>query len=177
MEIYKGWEIKQCDYIKNYYEAINTKDCDCEIIYSKKIEYLKKEIDDYLLELTPVDYLNKLSIEIHKNNKEKGFYENKKNIGEILCLIHSEISEALEADRKAHKTKLIDVHKANGFKEDFRFQTYFNKNIKDTFQDEIADVLIRTLDLCGYKNIDIDAHVKAKLRYNKLRKYKHGKKY
>ena len=44
--------------------------------------------------------INRLAKEIHKNNVSKGFYDKEKNIGEMLCLIHSEVSEALEADRK-----------------------------------------------------------------------------
>lgn len=43
--------------------------------------------------------INKLAELIHNNNKEKGFYEGEKNTGEIIALIHSEVSEALEADR------------------------------------------------------------------------------
>jgi NTP pyrophosphatase (non-canonical NTP hydrolase) len=49
--------------------------------------------------------------------------------------------------------------------------------IKNTVEDEIADVLIRTLDLCGWLGIDIEKHVEWKMRYNESRKYKHGKKY
>ena len=43
--------------------------------------------------------INQLSEEIHNNAKNKGFFDEPKNIGEMLCLIHSEVSEALEADR------------------------------------------------------------------------------
>ena len=43
--------------------------------------------------------LNELAQEVHKGNVERGFYEGEKNIGEILMLIVSEVSEALEADR------------------------------------------------------------------------------
>jgi len=36
-----------------------------------------------------------LSQQVHENAKSKGFYDNPKNIGEMLCLIHSEVFEAL----------------------------------------------------------------------------------
>jgi NTP pyrophosphatase (non-canonical NTP hydrolase) len=49
--------------------------------------------------------------------------------------------------------------------------------IKDTVEDELADVIIRTLDLCGYLGIDIEKHVELKMRYNESREYKHGKNY
>ena len=43
--------------------------------------------------------MNKLSQTIYDNNVKKGFYDREKNIGEMLALIHSEVSEALECDR------------------------------------------------------------------------------
>lgn len=177
MEIYRGWKIEKSIYMQSYFEAINTKDCDSEIIYSRNIEDLKKEIDMYISSLYESTFLTRLSKVIHKNNKKKGFYEKERNIGEILCLIHSEISEALEAHRNSKKTKILCVNTANKLKIDLEFKDYFKKNIKDNFEDEIADVLIRVLDLCAYMEIDIDSHLKAKMRYNSLRDYKHGKKY
>ena len=37
--------------------------------------------------------------------------------------------------------------------------------LKNTFEDELADVIIRVLDLCAFKGIDIESHIKAKMRY------------
>ncbi len=53
--------------------------------------------------------INKLAEEIHQNAVSKGFFEKEKNIGEMLCLIHSEVSEALEADRKDHHALKIHL--------------------------------------------------------------------
>lgn len=53
----------------------------------------------------------------------------------------------------------------------------FEKYIKNTFEDELADVIIRTLDICGYLNIDIERSVLAKMKYNKTREKMHSKKY
>lgn len=50
--------------------------------------------------------INELARQIHANARSKGFYEGQVNIAERLCLIHSEVSEALEADRKNHYTSL-----------------------------------------------------------------------
>ena len=44
--------------------------------------------------------INELSNQIHQNAKNKGFYDGEINIGEKLLLIHSEVSEAVEADRE-----------------------------------------------------------------------------
>lgn len=39
---------------------------------------------------------------------------------------------------------------------------------------ELADVIIRVLDYCGYAGIDIDATISQKHEYNKTRPYRHG---
>jgi len=97
----------------------------------------------------------------------------------MLCV--SEISEALEADRKS---KIANVHSLSVFirngldcNVDSVFKAEFESHIKDTFEDEIADTIIRLLDLCGYKNIDIEKHIELKLRYNETREHMHGKLY
>ena len=46
---------------------------------------------------------------------------------------------------------------------------------KDTFEDEIADVMIRLCDLCGELNIDIEKQIEWKTSHNKTRENKHGK--
>lgn len=123
--------------------------------------------------------MSEIAQQIHANNKEKGFYDTEKNIGEMLALIHSEVSEALEADRKEMKCnispielRLVVDNLSNG-----QYPFYYKTVVKGTFDEEMADIIIRVLDLCAYKGIDIDAHVAAKIRYNSLREYKHGKKY
>lgn len=116
--------------------------------------------------------LNELSKQIHENAKSKGFFDNEKNLGEMLCLIHSEVSEALEAVRTDKYCKSI---RCNDFIIDEMFQTDFEIEVKNTFEDELADVIIRVLDLCAFKEIDIQSHIKAKMRYNSLRPHKHEK--
>lgn len=127
--------------------------------------------------------INKLAKEIHENNKLKGFYEGEKNIGEMLCLIHSEVSEALECDRK---DKYLGAEYFQIFKtKDFVFDCFkkdenskhFEAYFKDTFEDELADIMIRVMDLAAFKGIDLEWHIKAKMKYNSMREYKHGKKY
>ncbi|CAG7579801.1 MAG: nucleoside triphosphate pyrophosphohydrolase, MazG [uncultured marine phage] len=120
--------------------------------------------------------INKLSKEIHDNNVEKGFYDEEKNIGEMLALVHSEVSEALEADRKDIYTT-GDVYDINDIEDDEEFQKQFREGIKDSFEDEMADVVIRIMDLSYFKGVDLEEHIKAKMRFNSLRAHKHGKKY
>jgi len=123
--------------------------------------------------------LNKLATEIHENAKSKGFFDSEKNIGEMLCLIHSEVSEALEADRinKYSNGCLKNKEFSEKSPSNVKWNAYFVDNVKNTFEDELADVVIRVLDLCAFKKIDIESHIKAKMRYNSSRPHKHGKSY
>jgi len=120
--------------------------------------------------------INELSKEIHQNARNKGFFDSEKNIGEMLCLIHSEVSEALEADRKnRYTTGTIEI--INSFVIDEMFVTDFKIGVKDTFEDELADIMIRVMDLAAFKGINLEQHILAKMRFNAMREHKHGKKY
>ena len=122
--------------------------------------------------------LNEVSKEVYEANKLKGFDVKNENIGQTLCLIHSEISEALEAIRKNRYANLsyfeIDDKK---FSDIVSFESNFKTCIKDTFEDEIADTFIRLMDLVGALDIDIDKHIELKRKFNSLREYKHGKEF
>ena len=58
---------------------------------------------------------------------------------------------------------------------DKAFAALYEKNVKGTFEEEVADIFIRTLHLAGMLNIDILLHVMLKLKYNSTREFKHGK--
>lgn len=133
--------------------------------------------------------INKTAKLVHENAKSKGFFDEPKNIGEMLCLIHSEVSEALEADRKDHHANLPyfiermeEITKSysdpeSGDAENEDFKRVFAEHIKNSFEDELADVVIRVFDLAAFKGIDLERHIALKMRYNSLRPHKHGKKY
>lgn len=118
--------------------------------------------------------LNVMAKRIYEGNKERGFWDNERNIGETLMLVVTELSEALEAHRSGRL--VTEKGKAEYLSQNAMAQS-FKDNIKDTFEDEIADAVIRLFDLCGGLGIDIDFHVSAKLLFNASRPYKHGKKY
>lgn len=123
--------------------------------------------------------LNEISKEVYEANKLKGFDVKSENIGQSLCLIHSEISEALEAIRKDRHANLSRINFILGdeaiMSEEEHFKIKFELHIKDTFEDELADTFIRLMDLVGGLEIDIDKHIELKRRFNSLREYKHGK--
>ena len=120
--------------------------------------------------------LNEISKQVYEANKLKGFDVKKENLGQTLCLIHSEISEALEAIRHDKKASLMAFdYREEDRETDLDFQLDFTALIKDTFEDEIADTFIRLMDLVGALEIDIDRHIELKRKFNSLREYKHGK--
>ncbi|MES2382626.1 MAG: hypothetical protein V4538_16375 [Bacteroidota bacterium] len=132
--------------------------------------------------------INELSHQIYANAKSKGFFEEEKNTGEMLCLIHSEISEALNADNENKYCDLAGFFErlnqisfsyndgTTKIKEE-DFIILFESRIKNTFEDEIADSLMRLMSLAAYRGINIEQHIQLKMRYNLTRPYKHGKKY
>ncbi len=97
--------------------------------------------------------------QLHESAVEKGFYSGgPKNFGEQIALIHSELSEALEAARHDNPN---DQHLPEF----------------SSVEVELADTIIRVLDVCGYKKIRIGEVLVAKMQYNKKREHKHGKEF
>lgn len=116
---------------------------------------------------------------IHANAKAKGFHDKEHNKGELLMLVVSELGEALEADRKGRWAEQTDIDwiKLGAADEVHLIKEYFPAKIKDTFQDEIADAVIRLLDISELYGIDLEFHIKAKMEFNATRERLHGKKY
>ncbi len=107
-------------------------------------------------ESTPVKSgpLSDLAVEIREVNRANGWnimtpkgWDDVYRVPAILALIHSEVSEALEA---------------------------FRINDRVNFAEELGDVVIRILDLAGGLAIDMDEEVRAKLAKNRERSHRHG---
>ena len=127
--------------------------------------------------------LNDAAKQIHEDAKRKGFWDSERETGTLLMLCVSELSEALEADRKGRYADLKaynECEKADDIfesdKEVYELSS-FQSLIKDTFEDELADTVIRILDLCGARGIDLEKHINLKLKYNRSRERMHGKAY
>jgi len=123
--------------------------------------------------------LNDLRDVIHLTARRKGFWDNDRNLGEMLMLVVTELSEEMETHRKDGSIIPIsnEIKEAMAEMSDEEFKEHFVLVAKDTFADEMADALIRIMDICGGLHIDIDWHVKNKIRYNTTRERLHGKRY
>lgn len=104
--------------------------------------------------------INEMRDRAHGTSKAKGWYDSDlgpKNIPEMLALLHSEVSEALEDYRVGKmKTEIRADGKPEGF------------------PSELADIVIRVGDLAGYLGINLDDEICKKMAFNATRPHRHG---
>lgn len=96
------------------------------------------------------DTINRYAKDCHQRAVAKGFWAEKRTVYHHLMLVISELSEAVEADRLGKWAKLdhdtIDTLQRI---EGAPYAQEFLRLVKDTVEDEIADAVIRLLDLLG----------------------------
>ena len=95
--------------------------------------------------------INNFIEECHNIAKSKGWWDEERNDGELIALMHSELSEALEAMR--------------------------NHGTKEAVAEGLTDCCIRIFDYCGARGINLEEALLKKIEYNKTRPYRHGKRF
>lgn len=128
--------------------------------------------------------INELAKEVHENAVAHGWWEKPPTLPEALCLIHAELSEALEEYREGNPLIYGTCALAA---EDCKFSGVCDRVGRpgegegidgpckpEGIAVELADVILRTLDLMAALGVDVDAVVMAKHKYNIGREYRHG---
>lgn len=103
---------------------------------------------------TDAIWINSMCNDIHQLNKNwwvdlKTGQKKERNVGELLCLVHSEISEAMEGARKDLMDEKLPHRKM--------------------LEVELADAVIRIFDMAAGMNMDLGGAIVEKLEYNKNR--------
>ena len=106
--------------------------------------------------------LNEIAEEVHALAKRNGFHPESEDIRVFMANqcnnITGEVSELWESWRKGTQWQPCDK------------ACQLNQT-----EEELADIIIRALDLSRRLGIDIQRAVEEKHNYNKTRPYKHGK--
>lgn len=98
---------------------------------------------------------DKQAKEVHDIAVDKGWWDNgPRNDAEMIALMHSELSEALEALRKDLPSEKIPGYSG--------------------VEEELADVIIRIMDYGVARGLDIGRAVVEKVQFNISRTYRHG---
>jgi len=95
-----------------------------------------------------------LAKEVNDTAKAKGWWDGERNEAEIICLMHSELSEALEALRHGNPPS-----------------DHISYSL---LEEEMADVIIRIMDYAFAKKLLVPEALIAKLAFNRKREFKHG---
>lgn len=124
-----------------------------------------------------------LQAEVREWAKAKGWWDDGRTFGDHIALVHSELSEALEAFRDWGPTQEMQYFASDdgGFsrlpKEDPKAQRWVAAGAvpkPEGVPSELADVFVRLLHMCEHYGIDLYEQFRLKMDYNETRTVRHG---
>lgn len=96
---------------------------------------------------------NNLAKKAHYNAVKHGFWKDNLSNEHHLMLIITEVGEMVEAHRKGNHA---DIDAFVKYEERIAFDENFVRHVKDSVEDEFADIAIRLFDLAGALRVDFD---------------------
>jgi NTP pyrophosphatase (non-canonical NTP hydrolase) len=130
------------------------------------------EDDQTTYSATPMT-LQSLIERVHAINLEKGWFDDDRSIGDDCALLHSEISEMLEEYRADHHTTHVYYRRPDGSILDEGIEPEPTDK-PEGFGMELADLVIRAVDVAKRDGVDLERCLETKLRFNATRPYRHG---
>lgn len=115
------------------------------------------------------NFLRDMAAEVREVNEANGWFDEDRRPAEGLALLHSEVSEWLEALRSWGTEDATAVRPRGN---DGELSGPLPK--PEGAGSEAADVLIRLLDECDRQGIDLEWEYARKIAYNRTRGYRHG---
>lgn len=103
------------------------------------------------------EQINKYVAASYKIACEHGFHDEEKSNAHWMMLAISEVAEMVEADRKNRHATYSAVDYCEKHPEDINTESrmrYFERDVKNSLEDELADVCIRIFDFLGEKGIE-----------------------
>ncbi len=109
----------------------------------------------------------KLQTEVWRIAQHSGWHEGRPvEFGEFIALCHSELSESLEIFRKSGNAGIAKTEMVSTID--------YGVEKPEGIPIELADVVIRILDYCETKGINLQKAIEQKNDYNKTREHRHG---
>lgn len=121
-----------------------------------------------------------LGTAVHNIAVAHGWWEAERNMGEMIALMHSELSEALESHRNSEPPlwyKHADPATAPIAKNNWSSHAVNDDGLAgkpEGIASEFADCIIRILDTCKKLDIPVAQALIDKHNYNMTRPYRHG---
>jgi NTP pyrophosphatase (non-canonical NTP hydrolase) len=130
-----------------------------------------KEARDLMTPDSPKTQIQVMLAEVSEFLDAKGWNEQRVSFGEAMALLHSEVSEALEAYRE-HGLADATAPRAKNRE---RLDSEIGRDPKpEGVGSEFADIFIRLLDDCQRFGINLEDEYRRKMDYNWTRSHRHG---